>query len=132
MNETHFFAAEDTDEDEEGEGEEDADLGATSDTEPNSEPDSVDNEDAEDEEGDNYNLNGTNYWVSVSHIHFIVQSISCLGHVRVLFLPPAIIDIWSFLEEKIKRKNNLNLLNKQNDVTKAEKVTCLTTTSTTT
>ena len=104
MNETHFFAAEDTDEDEEGEGEEDADLGATSDTEPNSEPDSVDNEDAEDEEGDNYNLNGTNYWVSVSHIHFIVQSISCLGHVRVLFLPPAIIDIWSFLEEKIKKR----------------------------
>ena len=39
----HFFA-EDTDEDEEGEGEEDADSNATSDTEPNSEPDSVNNE----------------------------------------------------------------------------------------
>ena len=75
MNETHFFAAEDTVEDEEGEGEEDA----TSDMEPNSEPDSVDDEDAEDEEGDYYDLNETTVkiTVSVSHIQYAPN---CLEH----------------------------------------------------
>ena len=75
MNETHFFAAEDTVEDEEGEGEEDA----TSDMEPNSEPDSVDDEDAEDEEGDYYDLNETTVKITVSVSHIQYAPI-CLEH----------------------------------------------------
>ena len=63
MNEPHFFA-EDTDEDEEGEGEEDADSNATSDTEPNSRPDSID---IENEERMGLNCGVV---VSVSQIHF--------------------------------------------------------------